>query len=326
MISRLNVGSDISKKWFDAHALLKGREAFTARYPNDPRGHRLFIDELRSFGARKVHVCMEYTGGCERALAVACREAGFVVSIVDGAKIAKFRGSFSSTGAASDRKSACLLARFCRERRPEEWFPAPDEFRKLRELVRHRESLVEARSQWKCRASNEVEDPLVHAQRRALIETCDAMVKEVEREIGEHVEAHGNLAEAVRLLRTIPGVAATSAVRILAEMGQVENYSSAKELALAAGLVPIVVGSGQKAPPGKLAVYGNKELRNSLYYPSLVGKRFGTGVGPFIARVESRSRFKMTAVVAGMRKLCHVVYGVLSTGQPFDPQKMTMIA
>ena len=322
MISRLNVGSDISKKWFDVYLRLKGREVFTARYANTPEGHKLFIDKMRSFGARKVHVCMEHTGGLERPLALACKEAGFIVSLVDGAKIAHFRDSFSSTGAASDKNSAYLLARYCWERRPEAWFPAPDEFRKLRELVRHRESLIEARTEWKCRVANDVEDRLVHAQRHTLIKTYNLMIEEIERELAAHIKAHENLAEAVRLLQTIPGVGATSSVRILAEMGQIDNYATAKELALAAGLVPIVVSSGQKVPPGKLAVYGNKELRTSLFYPSLVGKRFGTGVGPFITQVERRSRFKMTAVVAGMRKLCHVIFGVLSTGQPFDPEKM----
>lgn len=325
MISRLHVGSDQSKNWFDVHAAARGREPLTARYPNTADGHKRFIDEVRGFGAKKVHVCMEHTGGYERALALACREAGFIVSIVDGAKIAKFRDSFSSTGAGSDKKSAYLLARFCRERRPQAWFPAPDEYRKLRELVRHRESLVGARSEWLCRASNEVESPLVHAQRQAIIDTYSLMISELEKEIEGHVEAHANLEGAVRLLRTIPGIGATSAVRILAEMGQVENYSTAKELALAAGLVPIVVSSGQKVPPGKLPVYGNQELRCSLFYPSLVGKRNGTGVGPFIARVERSGKLKMTAVVAGMRKLCHVIYGVLSSGQPFDPEKTGLI-
>jgi transposase len=321
MITRLNVGSDQSKNWFDVHAPVRGRQAFTARYPNTAQGHKLFIEEMRSFGAKKVHVCMEHTGGYERALALACREAGFIVSIVDGAKIAKFRDSFSSTGAGSDKKSAYLLARYCRERRPQAWFPTPDEFRKLRELVRHRENLVETRSQWLCRAAADVESPLVHAQRQAVIDTYSLMIKELEREIEGHVQAHAELAEAARLLRTIPGIGATSAVRILAEMGQVGNYATAKELALAAGLVPIVVSSGQKVPPGKLPVYGNRELRNSLFYPSLVGKRNGTGVGPFIARIECKGKLKMTAVVAGMRKLCHVIFGVLSSGQPFDPKK-----
>jgi transposase len=263
---------------------------------------------------------MEYTGGYEIPLALACRQAGWIVSIVDGAKIAHYRRSFSSTGSSTDRKCAYLLARYCKERRPEQWFPAPDEFRKLRELVRHRERLIEAKTAWSCRAGHAVEDELVHAQRLALIQVSALQIEEVEKRIAKHVEAHANLAQAARLLETIPGIGATSARRILAEMGPVENYASAKALALAAGLVPIVIHSGQKVPPGKLPVYGNRELRNGLFFPALVCKRNGMGVGPFIERVEQRGTLKMTAVVAGMRKLAHVIYGVLSSQCPFEQE------
>jgi transposase len=106
-------------------------------------------------------------------------------------------------------------------------------------------------------------------------------------------------------------------------MGPVENYASAKELALAAGLVPIVIHSGQKVPPGKLPIYGNKELRTALFYPALTCKRTGKGVGIFIDRVGATNKLKMTALVAGMRKLIHVVFGVLSSRTPFNPEFLT---
>jgi transposase len=322
MISRIQVGSDISKKWFDVWVLV-GRVDVVQRYPNTVVGHRLFIDKVRSLGAKKVHVCMEYTGGFETAFALACKAAGFIVSIVDGAKIANFRGSFSSTGASTDKRSSYLLARFCKERRPEEWFPVPDEYRKLRELVRHRERLLESKGEWASRAAYDVEDELVGSQRRAIIEVIALQVEAVDERIAEHVNAHAALAESIRLLKTVPGVAFKSACRILGEMGPVENYASAKELALAAGLVPIVIHSGQKVPPGKLPIYGNKELRTALFYPALTCKRTGKGVGIFIDRVGATNKLKMTALVAGMRKLIHVVFGVLSSRTPFNPEFLT---
>src|SRR5579864_4280060 len=272
MISRIQVGSDISKKWFDAHILI-GREELTARYANTPQGHKLFIEWVKAVGARKVHVCLEFTGGYETALALACKDAGWIVSIVDGAKIAHYRRSFSSSGASTDKKSAYLLARYCKERRPEEWFPVPDEFRKLRELVRHQQRLIEDKTAWSCRAGHAVEDELVHAQRVVMIEVCTLQIEQLNKRIAEHIKAHANLAQASRLLQTIPGIAVKSSRRILAEMGPVQNYNSAKALALAAGLAPIVIASGQRVPPGKLPVYGNRELRNGLFFPALTGKR-----------------------------------------------------
>jgi len=321
MISRIQVGIDVSKKWFDIH-VLAGRDEVCARFANDTSGHQAFIDKVRQIRSRKVHVCMEFTGGYETALAIACKNAGFVVSIVDGAKIAHFRRSFSSTGGGTDKKSAYLLARICKERRPEEWFPLPDEFRKLRELVRHRERLIEAKTQWACRAAHDVEDELVSAQRAAIVNVLAIQISDVETRIREHVRDNPNLAAAVRLLQTIPGIGATTAHRLVAEIGPIESYACAKALALAAGLVPIVIHSGQRTPPGKLPVYGNKELRCSFFYPALVCKRNGKGVGPFIQRVAKADKAKMTAITAGMRKLAHIVFGVLSTQTPFLESRM----
>ena len=69
-----------------------------------------------------------------------------------------------------------------------------------------------------------------------------------------------------------------------------------------------------------LPVYGNRALRTALFFPVLVVKRMGTGVGPFVEQVGKRNKSKMTAVTAGMRKLAHIIYGVLSSGQPYNPE------
>lgn len=324
MISRIQVGVDISKKWFDVKVLLGRRDNGAAiRFAYDEDGVVRFVERVRSIGARRVHVCMEHTGGYETRLALACIEAGFIVSIVDGAKIKDYRGSFSRTGANNDKKSACLLARYCLERRPERWFPMPDEYRTLRELVRHRQRLMESRDEWALRASHDVEEKLVHAQRSTLVEIHRVMVNEIEKRIAEHVRAHPSLVQAVALLVTIPGIAFKTACRILGEIGPIENYNSAKELALTAGLVPIRMESGQKVAPGKLPIYGNRELRCAFFFPAMVCKRLGRGVGPFIERLGRSNKLKITAIVAGMRKLAHVVYGVLSTQTPYREELLS---
>lgn len=321
MITRLHIGVDISKRWFDVCFFAQKEPAF-ARYENTTEGASRFIHSVRDL-ARKHHVCMEYTGGFERMLALACKEAGFTVSLVDGAKIAYFRKSFSASGSSTDKGSSRLLALFCKQRKPAEWFPLPDEYRKLRELVRHRQNMLEAKTEWSSRAAYTVESELVTAQKRAMCEFLNLQAEQVEGAIRLHVSGHENLGREIALLQTIPNVAFVSAFRILAETGPIANYPSAKEYALAAGLAPIVVHSGQHVPPGKLGVYGNRELRCALFFPAVVSKGNGKGVGGFMAQVQANgSKLKMTVVAAGMRKLAHVVYGVLTSSQPYDPQKV----
>lgn len=321
MITRIYVGVDISKNWFDVCASLD-ENAPVQRYLNNPEGQAMFIKTV-SVLARKVHVCMEYTGGYETPLAQACREANLSVSLIDGGKFSTYRKSFGRARAKTDKQDARLLARFGAERRPPEWFPTPDEYRTLRELVRHRQSLLQSKTEWGCRASHSVQSELVSAQRQALRQVLGLQVKEADKAIRAHIKAHPDLAQALDLLVSIPGIAQVAAARILAETGPISNYKSARQYAMAAGLSPIVLHSGQKTPPGKLPVYGNAELRCALFLPVVASMSHKTGVWGFMQRIASNGdKLKMTVITAGMRKLTHVIYGVLKSNTKFDKNKL----
>jgi len=54
--------------------------------------------------------------------------------------------------------------------------------------------------------------------------------------------------------------------------------------------------------------------------PALVAKRHNPLIKAFCARLEGRGKRKMQIVAAAMRKLVHLVYGVLKSGKPFDPE------
>ena len=53
--------------------------------------------------------------------------------------------------------------------------------------------------------------------------------------------------------------------------------------------------------------------------PALSAHRFNPLIADMRARLLQRGKSKMTVVVACMRKLLHLAYGVLKTRQPFDP-------
>jgi transposase len=321
MITRIYIGVDISKNWFDACASLD-EKAPVERYFNSPEGHASFIKAV-SVLARKIHVCMEYTGGYETPLAVACRAANLIVSLIDGGKFSTYRKSFGRAKAKTDREDARLLARYGSERKPPEWFPAPDEYRTLREFVRHRQNLLESKTAWGCRMSHTVESEMVSAQRQALREVLALQVEQMDKSIAAQIKAHSSLKEARDLLVSVPGIADVAAARILAETGPISNYKSARHYAMAAGLTPIVLHSGQKTPPGKLPVYGNADLRCALYFPVVSCMSHKHGVWEFMQRVKGNSeKVKMTIITAGMRKIAHIVYGVLSSKTKFDENKI----
>lgn len=321
MITRLYIGVDISKKWFDVCVSLDANTPVN-RYTNNPAGHTKFIKDV-SVLARHIHVCMEYTGGYETPLALACIAANLIVSLIDGGKFSTYRKSFGRSKAKTDKEDAKLLARFGSERKPSHWFPVPDDYRDLRDLVRHREKLIEEKTAWGCRAAYTVASELVTVQRRTLVEVLTLQIEDSDKAISTHIKASESLLEARNLLISIPGIADVSAARILAETGPISNYKSAREYSMSAGLIPIVLHSGQKTPPGKLPVYGNAELRCALYYPTVTCKAHKIGVWKFMEKVQGNGqKLKMTVITAGMRKMAHVIYGVLTSRNKYDKEKM----
>ena len=53
--------------------------------------------------------------------------------------------------------------------------------------------------------------------------------------------------------------------------------------------------------------------------PAIVACRHNPIIKIFAQRLAARGKSKMAIVCAVMRKLIHIVYGVLKSGKPFDP-------
>ncbi len=123
------------------------------------------------------------------------------------------------------------------------------------------------------------------------------------------------------LLDSIPGIAETTAALLLAEITDIKQYRSARQVAAYAGLVPRERQSGSSVRGRtRLSKIGNARLRRALYFPAITALR----CSPFFQRwaegLQQRGKSKMSVIGAAMRKLVHLAYGVLKTGKPFDPQ------
>jgi Transposase IS116/IS110/IS902 family. len=70
----------------------------------------------------------------------------------------------------------------------------------------------------------------------------------------------------------------------------------------------------------RISKIGNAVLRAQLYMPALSAMRYNPAIVALVARLKSRGRLKpKQIVVAAMRKLLVLCFGVLKTGKPFDP-------
>ena len=60
-----------------------------------------------------------------------------------------------------------------------------------------------------------------------------------------------------------------------------------------------------------------------MYFPALSAIRHNPIIIKLAQRLEKQGKAKMVIVGAAMRKLLQLAYGVLKSGQPFDPNYAT---
>lgn len=121
------------------------------------------------------------------------------------------------------------------------------------------------------------------------------------------------------LLISIPGISYCSALTIMAEIGDVNRFVSAKKLQGYAGLVPSTYNSGDKQIHGRITKQGSKWLRwimiEAAYHQERCKKI--PGFGSYYNSIKKRKGTK-TAAVATARKLLAVVWRLLKDNRPYE--------
>jgi len=310
------VGIDIAKKKFDV-ALPLGEKAKSAAFHNTPAGFAIFARWLTKHGVERAHVCMEATGTYGEELALYLYRAGHVVSVVNPAKIKGFaQGELSRT--KTDKSDAALIARFCRAMRPEAWQPQAPEIKKLQALVRRVEELNGMLTQEKNRlaTADEVVKPSIEEGIHRLRED----IKNTQRLISEHIDQNPKLRASRDLLQSIPGIGPATSSMVLAEFGDLARFKDARRMASFCGLTPRHRQSGSSVRgKSRLSKTGSSRIRKALYMPALVAMKHNPVVAALRERLKGYGKCNMVIVGAAMRKLVHIIFGVLRSGRPFDP-------
>jgi len=325
-LSTVVLGVDIAKLKFDVCLIKENGKAKHKVFTNTKHGFEQLVTWLASHQAGSLHVCLEATGSYGEALALYLFDAGYRVSVVNPAAVKAFAVS-RLIRTKTDKVDAELIARFCQLQQPQAWTPPASEVRGLQALVRRLESLIEMRVAEENRLSSGISIEAVRHSLEEHIAYLVAEIKQTELMIREHINNHPDLKEQSDLLDSIPGIGATTAARLLAEITDFKQYKSARQVAAYAGLVPRERRSGSSVRGRTcLSKVGNARLRKALYFPAITALRSSGFFQQWASGMRERGKSKMAVIGAAMRKLIHLAYGVLKTGKPFDPQWTTKIA
>ena len=116
-------------------ALLRLNKFKNKKFANNPKGFSQVVSWLKGLGVSvpEVHVAIEASGVYCELVATFLHDQDFYVSVLNGARVKVFAQSeLSRTN--TDKKDACVIARFCEALKPAQWVPTAKEIRELKAL------------------------------------------------------------------------------------------------------------------------------------------------------------------------------------------------
>ncbi|MGV0977265.1 MAG: IS110 family transposase [Azonexus sp.] len=312
------VGVDLAKESFNIAIRDANGTCIEGFFSNTAKGHSQFHSFLRKHHALDALVLMEATGNLYKELAKFLHQQGRRVSVVNPSRIHRF-GQSQLKRNKTDPADARLIAQFAMTQPVRLWIPPSPEAEELQSLGRRRGDLVAECTRHKNRLKANPSSVAVRSSLKKQIAFLEDEIAAIEQAIKELLKQHPELDRTVKLLITIPGVAWTTAVTVLAELPELAFFTSARQLAAYAGLTPARSQSGKQEKKSHLSRIGSRRLRTALYMAAVSAIRCNAIVKPFALRLKEHGKPGMTVIAAAMRKLLHIIYGMLKSNRPFDP-------
>ena len=121
-------------------------------------------------------------------------------------------------------------------------------------------------------------------------------------------------------ITTIPGIGPTTGAAILAEIGDIHRFASAPQLVAFAGLDAKVNQSGEfSASQSHISKRGSPYLRHAIWLSATVAARCDPTMKAFYAQLRARGKHHSVAIGAVARKMCNLIFAILSQNHPFLP-------
>jgi transposase len=328
------IGVDVHKHSLTAVAVDEAGRMLDEKTVTAPDGELLaWASVLSSERLWALEDCRQLTRSRERQLLAAAEE----LVRVPPKLMAPERRAGRARG-KSDPIDALAVARAAL-REPGLSRPRPDEqpFRDLKLLVDHRDDLVDERrraqqrlrwhlhqldpsfvvparrldrpthldriARWLARREQEVQVRVA----RELVARCRSLTRtiaDLERELEQRT------AETAPALLELPGCAALTAAKLLAEVGPIDRFQSDAQLARHSGVAPLEASSG-RVQRHRLDRGGNRQLNAALYRIAITQARYHPAARAYLERKQAEGKSRREAIRCLKRQLARVVFNTL---------------
>jgi len=204
------------------------------------------------------------------------------------------------------RFPSARLVRAAKQRDIEKALICPDEKRKrvivsAEDIIAAAKSSVASSGAAKELILSEKISTLLYLQKKneriteVLIETCESL-----------------MIEELDIIRSIDGVNDITGSTFLAEIGDINNFTSYKHLIAFAGLDPSIHQSGQYVGRSTISKRGNRHLRRIIFLMTLCAVRSKNAFREYFLRRKQEGLPPKKAILATAHKLIRVIFAMLS--------------
>lgn len=320
------IGVDIAKRSFTA-AQRSVEGPVRATFAMSEAGFEQF---RRWLPQEALAVCLESTGPYWLPLAEWLEQAGLPYALVNALSVRRFaqaRRQLSKT----DALDAELLVLYAEAFQPPCVQTPEGPYRGLRALSRRilqlqrqldleRDRREKASADPACPRSLQESFLHIETELACAIDTLEGTARSL-------IQQHPQLLQTWRLLRSIPGIGEKTARTLLAEYGPHLTSANPKQLTRFAGLDIVLHESGSSVHhQPRISKQGNWRIRRALFLAALTASRYNPTLAAYYQRKCSQGLAKKQALVAVMRKLLHLVHGVLKHQTPYQPNFQPTLA
>jgi transposase len=325
-MNNITIGIDISKQKFDICMIDSQNQKQQKTFTNDNKG----FEELKAIipTDSEVVAAIEATGCYGENLVYYLHSSNIKVFVLNPAQV-KYYAKSVMLRTKTDKVDAKVICDFLKlhQNQLHLWKPKPVSLEELQSLYRCICDFKNDRVRVKCHIESCINTDSAGKQialsyYQSQLEYLTTKINELTSRALDKISSFEELSNKFQLLNSIPGIGEDTALGILSELVDVNQFANAKQLAAYAGLNPAIRESGSSVRgKGRISKVGSQQLRKLLYLPAMSALRFNPIIKAFGDRLKAKGKNGKVIVIAAMRKLLHMIYGILKSGKLFNVQK-----
>jgi transposase len=244
------------------------------------------------------------------------------VCVENPLKIKRF-ADMSLRRSKTDKKDALLIARYGQKMVVRRWVePNQDqlEAKEIQSVIDKYTSMAQRlKNQCHAFSNSGINDEFLLGTLKKTINEIDATKKILEKKLFELIDR--GFHRELNLITSVSGIGKATACLIISKIGNCSTFQRSGQLTSYFGITPVESYSGTSLnSKGVVSRMGSSKVRAKLYMCAVSSFRSNPQVMAMRKRMKDNGKHNMKIIVAAMNKLVRQVFGVLKSGEPFNPK------